>query len=169
LTVLTMNSATALVTSHITEGPQEESVAGSCPYLHGEPCPCCMNLCLDPREPATHELHIDACVVQVEVKLQKEAALAASADVACSICYEVVVDKPNRTEARFGVLPGCDHAFCLGCIREWRSQGSTQVRACPMCRHGALSFLSANFPLQPSSFQPGFRQQFVQRVIHDVV
>jgi hypothetical protein len=37
---------------------------------------------------------------------------------------------------RFGILPGCDHAFCIRCLREWRAkyeQGQA-IRSCPVCR-----------------------------------
>jgi len=39
----------------------------------------------------------------------------------------------------FGILPGCDHAFCITCIKAWRSSGSLSDdrrsrRACPVCR-----------------------------------
>jgi hypothetical protein len=50
----------------------------------------------------------------------------------CGICYEVV-------KGRFGLLTGCDHVFCIGCIRSWRkkgteNQGADAVRVCPICR-----------------------------------
>ena len=38
--------------------------------------------------------------------------------------------------SRFGILPGCNHPFCVPCLRGWRStydQGKI-VRACPICR-----------------------------------
>jgi len=39
--------------------------------------------------------------------------------------------------AMFGLLSGCAHAFCLGCIRRWRAQADVPketARACPVCR-----------------------------------
>jgi hypothetical protein len=60
-------------------------------------------------------------------------------DRECAICLERVQAKGER----FGLLLGCEHAFCLKCIREWRSmaqqehasQASTEaVRSCPICR-----------------------------------
>ncbi|KAG5186067.1 hypothetical protein JKP88DRAFT_262539 [Tribonema minus] len=53
-----------------------------------------------------------------------------SARAECGICYDPV-------QGRFGVLTGCDHAFCLECIRNWRAVGVREqaaVRACPLCR-----------------------------------
>lgn len=38
----------------------------------------------------------------------------------CSICMEVVVQKVNPSERRFGILSSCCHVFCLACIRKWR-------------------------------------------------
>ncbi|XP_031620393.1 probable E3 ubiquitin-protein ligase makorin-1, partial [Contarinia nasturtii] len=37
----------------------------------------------------------------------------------------------------FGILPNCNHIFCLPCIRKWRQAknfDSTITRACPECR-----------------------------------
>jgi len=58
--------------------------------------------------------------------------VAATSAAECGICYEPV-------KGRFGLLPGCAHAFCLACIREWRQKGLEQVaretaRVCPLCR-----------------------------------
>lgn len=38
----------------------------------------------------------------------------------CSICMDVVVQKANPSERRFGILSSCNHIFCLSCIRKWR-------------------------------------------------
>lgn len=38
----------------------------------------------------------------------------------CSICMEVVVQKLNPSDRRFGILSSCCHTFCLSCIRQWR-------------------------------------------------
>ena len=72
---------------------------------------------------------------------QRQQALALSSDVECAICMDRVLAKENLSERRFGILTGCDHAFCLACIREWRSTTDRPgadidgaVRACPLCR-----------------------------------
>jgi len=58
----------------------------------------------------------------------------------CGICFEVVMDK-NR---RFGLMPGCDHPFCLECILAWRAKGkdmdnpSELAKSCPTCRRESL-------------------------------
>lgn len=35
----------------------------------------------------------------------------------CNICLEGIKSRGRR----FGLLDQCDHAFCLECIREWRT------------------------------------------------
>lgn len=53
------------------------------------------------------------------------------------ICFEVITEKAQRGEHRFGILPNCNHIFCLPCIRKWRQAknfDSTITRACPECR-----------------------------------
>ncbi|KAF1794758.1 Zinc finger, RING-type, conserved site [Phytophthora cactorum] len=56
-----------------------------------------------------------------------------SQDLECGICYEVILQKGER----FGLLSGCNHSFCLTCLRNWRSsedQPRQTVRQCPVCR-----------------------------------
>ena len=58
---------------------------------------------------------------------------AASAALTCGVCLDMVLAKRGR----FGVLEGCDHVFCLACIREWRAAHAIRpevARACPLCR-----------------------------------
>jgi hypothetical protein len=35
-----------------------------------------------------------------------------------------VLDKELPQDRKFGLMTGCDHAFCLGCIRAWRGQAA---------------------------------------------
>lgn len=59
-----------------------------------------------------------------------------------SLILSQVLSKPRVAERKFGILSGCDHAFCIGCIRGWRSGDHTTpgmdlnavVRSCPVCR-----------------------------------
>lgn len=44
---------------------------------------------------------------------------------------------------QFGVLDGCDHTFCLKCIREWRATydkrtAKKHFRTCPICRKNSF-------------------------------
>lgn len=60
-----------------------------------------------------------------EIRLSKE--------LECGICYDNTMAK----EERFGLLSGCNHAFCLTCVRNWRghtNQPKQTVRQCPVCR-----------------------------------
>nr|XP_015195337.1 PREDICTED: probable E3 ubiquitin-protein ligase makorin-1 isoform X2 [Lepisosteus oculatus] len=60
-----------------------------------------------------------------------------SKDVTCGICMDKVYEKPTPQERRFGILPNCCHAFCLGCIVTWRKTKDFQnevVKSCPQCR-----------------------------------
>ncbi|KAG6919532.1 hypothetical protein DXG01_005122 [Tephrocybe rancida] len=49
----------------------------------------------------------------------------------CSVCFE----KPSL----YGLLGGCNHIFCIECIRKWRDPAGkggdvTNIKKCPMCR-----------------------------------
>lgn len=64
-------------------------------------------------------------------------ASEASRDVECSICMECVMEKADASERQFGLM-ACWHAFCLPCIRDWRSQllsgdhqNTSRVFSCP--------------------------------------
>ena len=51
------------------------------------------------------------------------------------MCLEPVLAKGKQ----FGVLDGCDHTFCLQCIREWRATYDKKTskhhyRTCTICR-----------------------------------
>jgi hypothetical protein len=67
------------------------------------------------------------------VELERQASLA----LECGICLE----RPSDKSERFGLLTSCDHAFCLRCIKGWRSSDMAHkeesrgtVRRCPLCR-----------------------------------
>ncbi|NXL36886.1 MKRN1 ligase, partial [Glaucidium brasilianum] len=48
-----------------------------------------------------------------------------------------VYEKRMPDERYFGILPNCNHAYCVGCIRKWRRSRdfqSTVIKACPECR-----------------------------------
>ncbi|KAG5718722.1 putative E3 ubiquitin-protein ligase makorin-1 [Termitomyces sp. T112] len=52
-------------------------------------------------------------------------------DDCCSVCFE----RPSL----YGLLGGCNHIFCIDCIRKWRDpsgKGSdiSNIKKCPMCR-----------------------------------
>ncbi|RKO86320.1 hypothetical protein BDK51DRAFT_4685, partial [Blyttiomyces helicus] len=55
-------------------------------------------------------------------------------ELVCGICFD---PPPN-----FGLLIGCDHVFCLTCVRSWRDKqsktealrSSNVIKECPVCR-----------------------------------
>lgn len=52
----------------------------------------------------------------------------------CGICLEPLGREHNK---RFGLLEGCEHVYCLDCLRTWRKEGSREAqdrRVCPTCR-----------------------------------
>lgn len=67
-----------------------------------------------------------------------------SKDTECGICLEKVMEQRGR---RFGLLSNCTHAFCLGCIREWRAKidlPKRTTRACPLCRTTSYYVISSD-------------------------
>lgn len=64
-------------------------------------------------------------------------AFLRSMNVTCGICMEKVYEKPDEKDRVFGILPNCNHPFCLACIATWRKTkdlGPDVVRTCPQCR-----------------------------------
>ncbi|XP_029291885.1 makorin, ring finger protein, 4 [Cottoperca gobio] len=60
-----------------------------------------------------------------------------SKNVTCGICMDKVYEKLDPRTHVFGILPNCDHAFCLQCIMTWRKTkdlGPDVVKTCPQCR-----------------------------------
>lgn len=110
----------------------------NCPHVHGLQCHSCGRFCLHPSRHIERAAHLIACI-----QSQKRARAASeSATVECCICLERVMEKANPAARRFGLL-ACHHAFCLGCIRNWRSQNTSgmdvdaALRTCPVCRSTA--------------------------------
>ncbi|XP_026290271.1 probable E3 ubiquitin-protein ligase makorin-1 isoform X1 [Frankliniella occidentalis] len=111
--------------------------AEACTYLHGDTCEFCGNKCLHPTNEKQRKAHTDDCIKQHEREMELAFAVARSKDKQCGVCFEVVVDKNPASEQRFGILPNCNHCFCLACIRKWRQAKQFEnkiIRACPECR-----------------------------------
>ncbi|KAI4884065.1 hypothetical protein NFI96_030658 [Prochilodus magdalenae] len=71
-----------------------------------------------------------------------------SKDVVCGICMDKVYEKPTERERRFGILPKCSHAFCLGCIMTWRKTKEFQeevIKACPQCRVKSSFYIPSKY------------------------
>ncbi|XP_062232989.1 E3 ubiquitin-protein ligase makorin-like [Phragmites australis] len=119
------------------------AAAGNCPYgegclqMHGDLCRTCGKMCLHPYRPDEREEHIKLC----EKNNKRLEALKRSQEIECSVCLDRVLSKPTAAERKFGLLSECDHPFCVGCIRNWRSNSpasgmdvNSALRACPICR-----------------------------------
>ncbi|XP_046504672.1 probable E3 ubiquitin-protein ligase makorin-3 [Equus quagga] len=120
----------------------------SCMFQHGEICDMCGLQVLHPVDAVQREEHIRACVEAHEKDMELSFAVQRSMDKVCGICMEVVYDRVNPSDRRFGILSNCNHAYCLRCIRRWRSArhfGSRLVKSCPQCR------VTSNFVI-PSEF-----------------
>lgn len=107
-----------------------------CPYLHGELCQICYNAILDFEDTAEKREHLKECRREQENRMKVSLAIQKSKGITCHICLEAVKEK-NAGEARFGLLPNCNHCFCITCIRKWRQETkftSQITRSCPICR-----------------------------------
>ncbi|XP_030375100.1 probable E3 ubiquitin-protein ligase makorin-1 [Scaptodrosophila lebanonensis] len=114
-----------------------------CPYgeycryrIHLELCEMCDQYCLHPTDQAQRKKHIRECLQQHEQAMELSFAIARSKDKTCGICFDIIMEKAGR-EKRFGILPNCNHIFCLECIRRWRQAKQFEhkiTRACPECR-----------------------------------
>ena len=80
----------------------------------------------------------------------------------CGICMESISQKRRR----FGLLTGCDHSFCLQCIRQWRQQAREDKslgRLCPVCRQPSFFILPSNRYLQGAA-----KEKLVERYIENM-
>ncbi|CAB4059807.1 MKRN [Lepeophtheirus salmonis] len=76
------------------------------------------------------------CIQKHEAEMEIAFAVARSKEKTCGICMEVVLEK-EEGDARFGIMPNCNHCFCLPCLRTWRQAKQFDnkiVRSCPECR-----------------------------------
>uniref|UniRef100_A0A2K6D7D4 RING-type E3 ubiquitin transferase n=1 Tax=Macaca nemestrina TaxID=9545 RepID=A0A2K6D7D4_MACNE len=120
----------------------------NCVYLHGDLCDICGLQALHPMDAAQRSQHIQSCIEAHEKAMEFSFAVQRSKDRVCGICMEVVYEKANPSEHRFGILSNCNHTFCLKCIRKWRSAKEFEsriVKSCPQCR------ITSNFVI-PSEY-----------------
>uniref|UniRef100_A0A3Q1GFF6 E3 ubiquitin-protein ligase makorin-2 n=1 Tax=Acanthochromis polyacanthus TaxID=80966 RepID=A0A3Q1GFF6_9TELE len=116
----------------------------SCPYLHGDLCEVCGLRVLHPHDPEQRRMHEKVCLLAFEADMEKAFAAQLSQDKVCSICMEVVVQKANPSDRRFGILSSCCHTFCLACIRQWRCTRNFCNKIIKSCSPsaGVCSFLT---------------------------
>ena len=77
----------------------------------------CGKHALHPADAGEREAHAEECAARHE----RLAARARGATIECGICLERVLEKQPVGARKFGLL-ACEHAFCLGCIKAWRSK-----------------------------------------------
>ncbi|CAH2221388.1 probable E3 ubiquitin- ligase makorin-1 [Pelobates cultripes] len=66
-----------------------------------------------------------------------------SRNVVCGICMDKVYDK-QVAERIFGILPNCNHAYCVDCIKRWRKTrdfNNEVIKGCPQCRVKSSYFI----------------------------
>ncbi|GCB67395.1 hypothetical protein scyTo_0012136 [Scyliorhinus torazame] len=120
----------------------------NCVYLHGDVCDMCGLQVLHPTDASQRSDHIKACIEAHEKDMELSFAIQRSKDIICGICMEVIYEKTNASERRFGILSNCCHTYCLNCIRKWRSAKQFEnkiVKSCPECR------ITSNFVI-PSEY-----------------
>lgn len=120
----------------------------NCVYLHGDSCDMCGLQVLHPMDAAQRSQHIKSCIEAHEKDMELSFAVQRSKDMVCGICMEVVYEKANPSERRFGILSNCNHTYCLKCIRKWRSAKQFEskiIKSCPECR------ITSNFVI-PSEY-----------------
>ena len=120
----------------------------SCMYIQGEICDMCGLQVLHPVDAVQRADHTKACIEAHEKDMELSFAVQRSMDKVCGICMEVVYEKVNPSDCRFGILSNCNHTYCLKCIRRWRTDkqfGNRIVKSCPQCR------VTSNFVI-PSEF-----------------
>lgn len=107
----------------------------TCSYAHGELCELCGKFCLDPLDPQQQKNHEKECIAAHEKEMEIAFSIQRSKEKICGICFDIVWEKDGR-EQRFGILPNCNHCFCLECIRKWRKAkfDNKIIRSCPECR-----------------------------------
>lgn len=52
--------------------------------------------------------------------LEETEAFLQIKSVTCGICMDMVYENTDPRNHVFGILPNCNHAFCLQCIMTWR-------------------------------------------------
>lgn len=107
-----------------------------CGYLHAEYCDMCGQFRLHPTDKEERRKHFNECIQRHEKDMELSFAIARSQDKTCGVCFDIIMEKSGR-EQRFGILPNCNHVFCLECIRKWRQAKQFEhkiTRACPECR-----------------------------------
>ncbi|XP_036060756.1 LOW QUALITY PROTEIN: probable E3 ubiquitin-protein ligase makorin-3 [Onychomys torridus] len=135
----------------------------SCAYPHGEICDMCGQQALHPWDAAQQEAHRRACIEAHERDMELSFAVQRSMDKVCGICMEVVYEKADPSDRRFGILFSCNHTFCLKCIRRWRSATQFENRiskSCPQCRVSSGFVIPSEFWVEEEEEKEKLVQQY---------
>lgn len=134
-----------------------------CAYPHGEICDMCGQQALHPWDAAQQEAHRRACVEAHERDMELSFAVQRSMDKVCGICMEVVYEKADPSDRRFGILFSCNHTYCLRCIRRWRSATQFENRiskSCPQCRVSSGFVIPSEFWVEEEEEKEKLVQQY---------
>ncbi|CAD7687080.1 unnamed protein product [Nyctereutes procyonoides] len=119
------------------------AAGGECPYrenrvyLHGDSCDRCGLRVLHLMDAAQRSQHRRFCIEAHGKDVELSFAVQHSKDVVYGICMEVVYEKANPSECRFGIVSNCNPTYCLKCIHKWRSAKQLEseiIKSCPQCR-----------------------------------
>jgi E3 ubiquitin-protein ligase makorin len=87
------------------------------------PSQVCNQHVIHPTDAKKAQAHRDDCRALVA----KLARRVRDSSIECGICLEKVMTKAEMSQRRFGLM-ACEHPFCLGCIRNWRSTGEVNAK-----------------------------------------
>nr|KAF6399364.1 makorin ring finger protein 3 [Molossus molossus] len=135
----------------------------SCAYLHGEICDMCGRQVLHPVDAAQRADHIQACIEAHEKDMELSFAVQRSMEKVCGICMEVVCEKANLSDRRFGILSNCNHSYCLKCIRTWRTAREFRnrvIKSCPQCRVSSRVVIPSEYWVEDNEEKQKLIQQY---------
>lgn len=87
--------------------------------------------CVQVEESSQEQLNEAAGTSSDSSEVEEIEAILQSKDMTCGICMDKVYERTDARERVFGILPNCNHSFCLQCILTWRKTkgfGSDVVR-----------------------------------------
>ncbi|XP_071776009.1 makorin, ring finger protein, 4 isoform X2 [Centroberyx gerrardi] len=100
------------------------------------------------QETSSRETTEDGGAAAAPADQEETEAFVQSKDVTCGICMDKVYEKLNSDERRFGILPKCNHSFCLKCIITWRKTKDLRedvTKSCPQCRVKSAFYVPYNY------------------------
>ncbi|KAF7209738.1 makorin, ring finger protein, 4 isoform X2 [Nothobranchius furzeri] len=120
-------------------------------------------------ESEPHEGGAAAASAQSNGGEEEMEAFLQSNNVICGICMEKVYEKENTKDHMFGILPNCNHPFCLQCITTWRKTKDFRpevVRSCPQCRVRSAFYVPSKYWVEGQAKQSlidSFKKKFSKK------